>query len=265
MDTSPRQYRTLIITNDHEFESRLSELLEDQGYLLVTVDSIVKGNALLQRDCKFDVIVCDLELTDGSGLKLLKSLKSERRLAKIPVIICSDSGDVEIVRQSIDLGATDFVIKPLDSDSFFSKVERAINKGPGELLVVDDEDLLLNLLKRLLEREGHKVVTVSSGEEALDLLEKKNISLVLADIKMSGISGVELLIHIKKKYPPLPVLLMTGYGGEYSKDEVISAGADGYILKPFNNLEIANRVTSVLSMSRNVSTAQLRKKTFATV
>ena len=90
-----------------------------------------------------------------------------------------------------------------------------------------------------------KALTAADGQQALDLLEThKYIKAVISDIVMPNVDGFELLARIKSNYPGIPVLLITGHGGRYERKDVISAGADGYITKPFKNIEIVNTLKS---------------------
>ncbi|MEA1981877.1 MAG: response regulator, partial [candidate division Zixibacteria bacterium] len=86
-------------------------------------------------------------------------------------------------------------------------------------------------------------VNASNGNEALDIIEKQNISVVISDIKMPGMSGVELLKAIKSKYAQMQVMLMTGNSLEISKEKAMASGADGFIAKPFNSIEILEKIS----------------------
>lgn len=103
---------------------------------------------------------------------------------------------------------------------------------PYKVLVVDDEEPVRNLFKDLLTREKHNVSFVSSAEEALGLIEKDNFDVVLMDIKLSGMTGLDALKIVKEKKPELPVIMITGYGYD---DELIAKcrehGCSGYIGK----------------------------------
>ncbi|HWR81995.1 MAG TPA: response regulator, partial [Candidatus Deferrimicrobium sp.] len=110
----------------------------------------------------------------------------------------------------------------------------------------DDEPIMRSLLARVVEREGLRALTAASGTEALQLLEANQVRLVISDIVMPDMSGLELLATIKARRPALPVLIITGHASEFRKENVLAAGADGYITKPFKNVEIAQRLASFL-------------------
>lgn len=107
------------------------------------------------------------------------------------------------------------------------------------LLLVDDEPNILNALRRLLRREGYKLHMASSGDEALDVLAREHVDIVLADGRMPGISGTELLKKVKAQYPDTVRMVLTGYT---DVGELVSAINEGeayrFILKPWNDEEL---------------------------
>jgi len=116
----------------------------------------------------------------------------------------------------------------------------------GRILIVDDEKALLLALKGLLSKEGYQVETAGSGEEALQRLQTGNFHLVLTDLSMQGISGLQLLEHAKRVDPDLAVIMMTAYGSEKVAVQAMKLGAADYLPKPFDNEEIRVVVRRVL-------------------
>ena len=86
------------------------------------------------------------------------------------------------------------------------------NKSSLRILVVDDEIKNLNAMKIILENKGYEVNLSNSGEEALDILEKKEYDLVITDLKMGGIDGMKVLENVSEKYKGTEVIIVTGYG-----------------------------------------------------
>ncbi len=101
------------------------------------------------------------------------------------------------------------------------------------VLVVDDDESARNLCADVLQESGLGAQTAASGPEALNILEGGQIDIMLADLVMPGISGIELLKTIKQDYPEIDVVMMTGYGSIPSAVEAIKLGAYDYITKPF--------------------------------
>jgi two-component system NtrC family response regulator len=103
------------------------------------------------------------------------------------------------------------------------------------ILIVDDEKNYLLVLSVVLEEEGYEVLTTASSLEALEILKSSDVDLVLTDMKMPGMDGIEVLEQIKTRDPELPVIMMTAHGTVDKAVEAMQKGAYSYILKPFDN------------------------------
>ena len=107
-----------------------------------------------------------------------------------------------------------------------------------KILIVDDELIMRESLAGWLERDGHQVKSASSGEEALELLEDTRYDIWLVDIKMEGISGLEVLRRVKESDPDVAVVMITAYGSIPTAIEAMKHGAHDYLLKPFDPNEL---------------------------
>ncbi len=112
------------------------------------------------------------------------------------------------------------------------------------ILVVDDEQSMRDFLSILLHKEGYQVETRADGASALQCLKEKTFDLVISDIRMPGIGGLDLLHTIKGKYPTLPVILMTAFVSPNDAVLAMKDGAFDYISKPFNVAEIKSCIRS---------------------
>jgi DNA-binding NtrC family response regulator len=108
----------------------------------------------------------------------------------------------------------------------------------AKILIVDDELIVRESLGGWLERDGHKVDKVASGEEALEKCEKTRYDIILLDIKMEGMSGLEVLKKVKENDPDVSVVMITAYGSIPSAIEAMKSGAHEYMLKPFDPDEL---------------------------
>lgn len=106
------------------------------------------------------------------------------------------------------------------------------------ILVVDDERDICRALEFLLSREGYAVDTASSGGEALELVSKKDYDLILTDLKMEGIDGIQLIERVKEASPSTVMVLMTAYASVENAVEAMKKGAGDYIVKPFVNEDV---------------------------
>ena len=105
-------------------------------------------------------------------------------------------------------------------------------KIPTKVLLVDDEKDFIEMLSLRLKEVGEKITVAYSGQEGLDTLEKTDIDVVILDIKMPGMDGIETLREIKKKYPLVEVIMLTGHGSTETAVEGMKLGAFDYLMKP---------------------------------
>lgn len=120
------------------------------------------------------------------------------------------------------------------------------------VLVVDDEKNYPLILGAVLEEEGFEVLTANSGREALEIQKTSDVDLVLTDMKMPSMDGIELLEKIKARDSDMPVIMMTAYGSVDKAVEAMEKGAYSYILKPFDNEKLVVYVNKAISMYRVV-------------
>lgn len=103
----------------------------------------------------------------------------------------------------------------------------------NKILVVDDEQGILDLFKKALSKEGCIVATALNGQDAIKMVKDEDPDLVILDIKMPGMDGLETLRYIKKMNKKIIILMLTAYGTLDSAKEALKLGAHDYITKPF--------------------------------
>ena len=104
----------------------------------------------------------------------------------------------------------------------------------GHILIVDDEEALRRMLQQAINRVGYRCSISGNGQDALEFLNKNSVDIVVTDINMPGISGIKLLHLVKKKYNA-DVILMTGFTGDYTYEEMVKSGASDFVQKPLRN------------------------------
>ncbi|MEG0004296.1 MAG: response regulator transcription factor [Clostridium sp.] len=118
-----------------------------------------------------------------------------------------------------------------------------------KVLIIDDEEDIRNLIRIYLENEGYETTLASSGEDGINNIENGFYDLILLDIMMEGINGIETCIEIRKK-TNTPIIFLTAKGSELDKLQGLSVGADDYISKPFSSLELLARVKAQIRRYR---------------
>jgi len=116
----------------------------------------------------------------------------------------------------------------------------------ANILALDDVSDAANLIKRILEKKGHKVFPFTEEEDAIAFVKSDKIDLAILDIKLKKISGVEVLEELKKISPSIKVIMLTGYPTIETARECISLGAAEYCVKPIDKDELEEKVEEVL-------------------
>lgn len=129
------------------------------------------------------------------------------------------------------------------------KVNEDHTDPPGRILVVDDDHTVRDVVTRYLHRDGHRVLQAGDGERALRLFSAQPPDLVVLDLMLPGVDGVEVCRRIRAT-GPTPVIMLTALGEESDRILGLRTGADDYVVKPFSPGELALRVASVLRRAR---------------
>lgn len=128
----------------------------------------------------------------------------------------------------------------------------------NKILVVDDEKEIRNLIEIYLKNEGYDVIKARDGEEALEILEKEDIHLIILDIMMPKIDGIEVCKRVRENLN-IPILMLSAKSEDMDKIQGIMTGADDYLTKPFNPLELSVRVKAILRRTyyfNNINTSK---------
>src|SRR6516164_8185099 len=123
---------------------------------------------------------------------------------------------------------------------------------PKTILVVDDDESLRRVTQLQLEEAGYPVLAASNGTEALVLIEEASPALVITDLKMPGLSGLELLSKIRSSRPEITVVMITAFGTVQTAVEAMKAGAYDYITKPIDYEELVLLVNRAMERQRLV-------------
>lgn len=121
----------------------------------------------------------------------------------------------------------------------------------NKVLIVDDDDAVLNMLYKVIRSNGIDADTCSSGEAALEQLEKQNYDLILLDINMQGMDGFQVVETLRKRGIQIPIIILSGRAEDYDMLYGLDIGADDYITKPFNPVIVGAKVKALIRRSKN--------------
>ena len=187
----------------------------------------------------FDPFFTTKEMGRGTGLGL----------ASVYGIVKNHEGFINVYSKK-GQGAR-FEINLPASGKVVSSKEKAIEefvKGKETVLLVDDEDMIIDVAQRMLNKLGYKVFTARDGREAVDVFRKHKdeIDVIVLDMIMPKMSGGEAFDRIKKIKPEIKVLLSSGYSINGQASEILNRGCNGFIQKPFNLQNLSKNLRAIL-------------------
>jgi putative nucleotidyltransferase with HDIG domain len=122
-----------------------------------------------------------------------------------------------------------------------------------KILVIDDEELILDIAREILTNNGYDVIITSDGHEGIKMLSKEKFALLLTDIRMPDISGLEVIKHVREHNREIPIIIITGHGTLDVAIKALKLGAQGFLLKPFTTTELRTAVMEALEKTRLLS------------
>jgi DNA-binding NtrC family response regulator len=121
-----------------------------------------------------------------------------------------------------------------------------------KMMLVDDEERFLSTTRKLLEKKGFDVQTAASGSEALEMLRASPVHVVILDVKMPGMDGVATLREIKRQFPMVEVIMLTGHATVESAIDGLKSGAVDYLMKPADLEDIIEKATDAFNRRVNI-------------
>jgi len=123
----------------------------------------------------------------------------------------------------------------------------------NKVLIIEDQESIRKFIKLALEKQSFKVIQASSGEEGIEKVISENPQVVVLDIMLPGIDGFKVCEILRKEYPNIGIIMLTALGQDIDKIKGLEFGADDYMVKPFNPLELSARINSIMRRMTLVS------------
>ena len=247
MVADEKKYRLLMVDDEEEFLISSSQALSHRGFI---VDAALNGVTALEKieEFEYDAVVLDVKMPDIDGIEVFHQIHKIN--PDLPVIILTGYSSVGDAFQTSKEGIADYLSKPIEMDELSGRIIQAISvfkkpqvlpendlnfiegEEPIRLMIVDDEIDFLDSMKPIFQRRGFSVTTASNGEEALSLLRDELVDVILLDVKMSGMDGLEVLRQTKKDFPSIDLILLSGHPSVEAAVEGVRLGASEYLKKP---------------------------------
>jgi len=250
----------LVIDDERLLCDLLQEMLQRHGHEVFTAYSGCEG-VVRHRECRPRFTILDIHLPDMNGIEVLKQIREND--PKAAVMILTGVGSDRLEREAQALGVTDFLIKGLSPDILMRAVTRKVQtQSPSEtgppirdkrkgasILVVDDEPEVCALLTEFLSARGFRVKTAQDGQTALALADSERPHLIVLDINMPGMNGIEVLRRLRAKKFEGCVLMLTAVEDYTLLKASLDIGAVDILGKPadLERLALAIQVGLILN------------------
>jgi CheY-like chemotaxis protein len=231
--------KILVVDDDEDNALSLAELFEMEGHDVTVVHS---GEASIEafRNSRFDVAFMDVMMPGKNGVESFLEIKKLRPSAK--VYMMTGFSVEQLLQQAVENGAMGVLSKPVDVNKVLS-VLKDIEPG-GIVLVAEDDPDFGPQLKQMIEQAGHPCDLARNGQEALFRLMHGGIEVLILDLKMPLIDGVEVYTELKRAGRVVPTIIITGSGSEYRDtfEALQDVCITGILNKPFDPLVLLERL-----------------------
>ncbi len=244
----------LILEDDLTALNLVSKQLTAAGYRVIPVG---EGRLAIETCCTRhpDLVLCDLRMPGMDGFEFIRQLREKQ--FKAPIVVISGLGR-DKGEAALAAGANAFLPKPVDQKLLLSMVEKEIvaarmrARGTRKhIMALEDEPMAQRLLRATLEPAGYRVTSVENGTAALEIVENDPPDLVVCDIVVPGIDGIELITALRRDYDyKAPILVVSGHTQEKYRRATLDAGADAFLAKPVERPLLLARVEELLSRSK---------------
>src|SRR5690348_2353347 len=264
---SLRGLRVLVVDDNHTNRQILLQLLAHWRMVPQEAESGKQALELLERAQRegkpFRIAILDFQMPVMDGLSLAHRIQNDARFSATSTIMLSSSAQPGEKSQGRDFGISAYLIKPVEPsellDAILNAVTPAVNTSPApvpvsspekvlrpasslRILLAEDNAVNRQLATRLLEKRGHSVVAVNDGRQALQAIEREKFHLVLMDVQMPEMDGLEATRMIRKNEKStgehLPVVAVTAHVMKGDREKCIEAGSDDYVSKPIQAEEL---------------------------
>lgn len=269
--------KLLLVDDEKEFLQSAAAALKRRNIEVHTAENGEKALVLMKSD-GFDAAVVDVKMPGIDGVELFRRMKKLN--PDLPVIILTGHGSVTQAFETSREGIYDYIPKPCEMDELAEKINTAVTESrskmkitdtgtlPSEttirVLLVDDEEELLESLTPVLQRRRMEVHAVLSGGQALAMLKELTVDVVILDVKMPDMDGIEVLKRIRNRYKDLEVILLTGHPNVGDALEGVKLGARDYLVKP-PDIELLTEKIREAYNALQAKSAERREKTVSDI
>jgi two-component system response regulator HydG len=237
-----RPLRIFLVDDNQDFAESLADILRYEGY---RVELAFDAESAVQkfREQEFDITFMDVKLPGMNGVEGFFEIRKVNPQAR--VVMMSAYSVEQLLAQAIDHGALGMLRKPFDTRQLLALLEDI--KPEGVILMADDDGDFVASVQNLLVEQGYAVIVAHTGQEAVDVILADGIDILILDLRLPILSGLEVYLTLKKHGRVLPTIIVTGYAAEEADaiNQLRSMSIVGCLIKPFDPQELLELVRAI--------------------
>jgi len=256
-----RGKKVLLVEGNSTVRMVLEEIIASWGMRPRAVEDGMSALSVLDEDGGYDLLIVDEDIPRLDGISLIEKVRGMGGYKKVPVLLMVSSTGRGARDRAETLGAK-VIMKPVRRSKLFNLImEFFKGEGEGELephvpspldgkslrvLLAEDHPVNQRLVVNLLRKRGWEVEVASNGKEVLELLEGRNFDLILMDVQMPEMDGLEATRRIRQRGWRLPIVALTAHAFEEDRRRCLEAGMDGYVSKPIRPADLFRTIEEVM-------------------
>ena len=249
--------KILLIDDSQVIHDYVRITLKKEPFELFHAYNGREGLELLSA-CRPDLVVTDIEMPEMNGYEVCAAIKANDAFCRIPVIIASTLSQGFQIDQGFDVGADDYMIKPIEPEELVSKLHTTLLSGLKKkrelILVVDDSKVIQSMVSIALEQQGFRCITAQDGQEGLELAQEVHPALIVTDCEMPRLNGRDLCRELRmiSSFRHLPIIMLTAKDSGVERAKARKAGVNDFITKPFTTEKLLAVAERLLAEARIV-------------
>lgn len=238
-------FRILVVDDNEAYTDSIKDILEDEGYEVETANSGEDACTLTDGN-DFDLVLMDIKMPGMNGVECFLNMKAHN--PGIKVILFTAYALTELIQQALENGVQTVLKKPLNMDTLHAAIEASLRRPEGGyILIADDDRALCENLYETLADYGYRVAMACTPHDAIREAERRPFDILLLDLKMPGLNGLEVYRRVKGMQPNLVTILMTGYAEEMNEliDQAIAESVYTMLPKPIDVRQLLDLMARV--------------------
>ncbi len=231
--------KIFIVDDNQDFAESLADILELEGH---QVELVFDGETAIEkfRGQSFDITFMDVKLPGMNGVESFFEIRKINPQAK--VVMMTGYSVEQLVSQAVENGALGVLSKPIETSQLLEQLEKV--KPNGIILLADDDQDFINSLEDVLTDHNYRVVVAHTGQEAVDRVLANNIDVLILDLKLPILNGLEVYLTLKEHGHVIPTIIVTGYPIEEADniDKLRSMPVSGCFIKPFDPQDLLEAI-----------------------